>query len=290
MLEPFLEYLRYEKRFSEHTLTAYQLDLQQFLAFATVTSINELNGLKPVFIRGWMVSLLEAGYNNKSVNRKLAALRTLYKWLKKEGLATHNPLSRLSGPKTEKRLPSFAREQELIPQRIEALFSNDFEGKRDELLLEVFYQTGMRLSELIGLKVEDVQQQNLKVLGKRNKERIIPIAPELYKKIQSYLALRAPLAKTQHLFILANGKCLYPVYVYRKIHALLGTLTHLDKRSPHILRHTFATHMLNNGAGLETLKALLGHSSLAATQVYTHNSFAQLNQIYQHAHPRMKRA
>ena len=193
MLEPFLEYLRYEKRFSEHTLTAYQHDLQQFLTFASISSVNELNGLKPVFIRGWMVSLLEAGYNNKSVNRKLAALRTLYKWLKKEGLATHNPLSRLSGPKTEKRLPSFAREQELTPQRVATLFSDDFEGKRDELILEIFYQTGMRLSELIGLKVEDVQQQSLKVLGKRNKERIIPIAPELYHKIQSYLSLRAPL-------------------------------------------------------------------------------------------------
>lgn len=290
MLDSFLEYLRYEKRFSEHTLTAYRFDLEQFISFASLHSLEDFRELKPVFIRGWMVVLIEEGYNNKSVNRKLAALRTLYKWLKKEGIATTNPLSRLTGPKTEKRLPSFAREQELTPSRLETLFTSDFEGKRDELLFEMFYQTGMRLSELIGLTVEDIQPNSVKVLGKRNKERVIPIAPELQKKIQTYLSLRASVAKSKHLLVLSNGKSLYPVYVYRKITAILGTLTHLDKRSPHVLRHTFATHMLNNGAGLETLKALLGHSSLAATQVYTHNSFAQLHQIYQHAHPRMKRA
>lgn len=289
MLEPFYEYLRFEKRCSEHTLTAYTHDLEHFIRFAGLSNLSEFNALKPVFIRGWMVTLLEEDYNNKSVNRKMAALRTLYKWLNKEGKAEHNPLSRLRGPKIEKRLPSFAREQELAAPRLAPMFNDDFEGTRDELLVELLYQTGMRLSELIGLSIHDVQSNHLKVLGKRNKERLIPIAPELNAKIQAYLILRAPRAKTTHLLILNNGKPLYSLFVYRKIHTILGSLTHLDKRSPHVLRHTFATHMLNNGAGLETLKALLGHASLAATQVYTHNSFAQLHQIYKHAHPRMKR-
>ena len=290
MLTPFYAYLRFEKRFSEHTITAYTQDLNQFLEYSPVSHLSEFNELTTMYIRGWMVSLIEKGYDNKSVNRKLATLRTLYKWLKQGAYVTNNPVQRISGPKTEKRLPSFAREQELNPQKTAQLFDASFNGKRDELMLEIFYQTGIRLSELIGLTVDSVQQQTIKVLGKRNKERIIPISHSLGEKIQQYLTLRAPLAKTNRFFILENGKPLYPVFVYRKIHALLGSISHLEKRSPHVLRHTFATHMLNHGAGLETLQALLGHASLAATQVYTHNSFAQINQIYRGAHPRMKRA
>lgn len=290
MLTPFYAYLRFEKRFSEHTITAYTQDLNQFLEYSPLSHLSEFNELTTMYIRGWMVSLIEKGYDNKSVNRKLATLRTLYKWLKQGAYVTNNPVQRISGPKTEKRLPSFAREQELNPQKTAQLFDASFNGKRDELMLEIFYQTGIRLSELIGLTVDSVQQQTIKVLGKRNKERIIPISQNLSEKIQYYLTLRAPLAKTNKFFILDNGKPLYAVFVYRKIHALLGSVSHLDKRSPHVLRHTFATHMLNHGAGLETLQALLGHASLAATQVYTHNSFAQINQIYRGAHPRMKRA
>lgn len=289
MLEKFLEYLQFEKRFSNHTLKAYETDLNQFILFSEVSTLQELAKLKSVFIRGWIVELIENKLTHKSVNRKLASLRTLFKWMRKEGITNENPMARLKGPKTEKRLPAFAREQELAPERTKHLFSNDFNGLRDNLMLEVFYQTGIRLSELIGLALKDVQDKQIKVLGKRNKERIIPITPELTQQIQEYLTYRKPIAKTQHLFILENGKALYPAFVYRKIHAMLSTLTSLDKRSPHVLRHTFATHMLNNGAGLETLKAILGHASLAATQVYTHNSFAQLNNIYKHAHPRMNK-
>jgi integrase/recombinase XerC len=198
-------------------------------------------------------------------------------------------MSRIRGPKVEKRLPSFAREQELGSDRTKHLFNDDFNGLRDELMLELFYQTGIRLSELIGLTLQDIQSNSIKVLGKRNKERIIPISSSLQHTLQRYIAARTVFSKCNRLLILENGKPLYPAFVYRKIHQMLGTLTTLDKRSPHVLRHTFATHMLNNGAGLETLKALLGHASLAATQVYTHNSFAQLNQIYRHAHPRMNK-
>jgi integrase/recombinase XerC len=289
MLQKFYEYLRFEKRFSEHTLVAYTTDLEQFVVFSEVTSLQAITQLKSVFIRGWIVQLMEDGYSNKSVNRKLASLRTLFKWLRKEGISVENPMSRIRGPKVEKRLPSFAREQELGSDRTKHLFNDNFNGLRDELMLELFYQTGIRLSELIGLTLPDIQSNSIKVLGKRNKERIIPISSSLHQIIQRYIAARAVFAKCNRLLMLENGKPLYPAFVYRKIHQMLGTLTTLDKRSPHVLRHTFATHMLNNGAGLETLKALLGHASLAATQVYTHNSFAQLNQIYRHAHPRMNK-
>ena len=289
MLQKFYEYLRFEKRFSEHTLVAYTTDLEQFVVFSEVTSLQAITQLKTVFIRGWIVQLMEDGYSNKSVNRKLASLRTLFKWLRKEGISVENPMSRIRGPKVEKRLPSFAREQELGSDRTKHLFNDDFNGLRDELMLELFYQTGIRLSELIGLTLADIQSNSIKVLGKRNKERIIPISSSLHQIIQRYIAARAVFAKSNRLLMLENGKPLYPAFVYRKIHQMLGTLTTLDKRSPHVLRHTFATHMLNNGAGLETLKALLGHASLAATQVYTHNSFAQLNKIYRHAHPRMNK-
>ena len=289
MLQKFYEYLRFEKRFSEHTLVAYTTDLEQFIVFSEVTSLQDITQLKSVFIRGWIVQLMEEGYSNKSVNRKLASLRTLFKWLRKEGISVENPMSRIRGPKVEKRLPSFAREQELCSDRTKHLFHNDFNGLRDELMLELFYQTGIRLSELIGLTLQDIQSNSIKVLGKRNKERIIPISSSLHHILNRYIAARTVYAKCNRLLILENSKPLYPAFVYRKIHQMLGTLTTLDKRSPHVLRHTFATHMLNNGAGLETLKALLGHASLAATKVYTHNSFAQLNQIYRHAHPRMNK-
>jgi len=290
MFQQFYEYLRFEKRFSEHTLIAYATDLNQFLVYSEATSLQKIAQLKSAFIRGWIVQLMEEGYSNKSVNRKLAALRTLFKWLKKEGISLESPMSRIRGPKVEKRLPSFAREQELQSNRIRPLFNADFNGLRDELMFELFYQTGIRLSELIGLTLNDIHSNSIKVLGKRNKERIIPISTSLHELIQRYISSRSKHTNySNRLFILENGKPLYPEFVYRKIHHLLGTLTTLDKRSPHILRHTFATHMLNNGAGLETLKALLGHTSLAATQVYTHNSFAQLNQIYRHAHPRMNK-
>jgi integrase/recombinase XerC len=289
MLQKFYEYLRFEKRFSEHTLVAYTTDLGQFIVFSEATTLKDITQLKSVFIRGWIVQLMEEGYSNKSVNRKLASLRTLFKWLRKEGICVENPMSRIRGPKVEKRLPSFAREQELGSDRTKHLFNSDFNGLRDELMLELFYQTGIRLSELIGLSIQDIQSNSIKVLGKRNKERIIPISSSLHHILTRYIAARTVYAKCNRLLILENGKPLYPAFVYRKIHQMLGTLTTLDKRSPHVLRHTFATHMLNNGAGLETLKALLGHASLAATQVYIHNSFAQLNQIYRHAHPRMNK-
>ena len=287
MFDKFTSYLQFEKRYSEHTVLAYGQDLNAFVEFAEVKKISEFADLSSAFIRSWIVYLIEGGMKNKSVNRKLASLRTFYKWMRKEGLIDHSPMTKVQGPKNEKHLPVFAKESELLPSKIEELFSDDYNGKRDALMLELFYQTGIRLSELIGLTLKDIQGNQIKVLGKRNKERIIPISDDLVQQIQEYLELRKEISsKCENLLLLDSGNKLYPTFAYRKINYYLGKVTSLDKKSPHILRHTFATHMLNRGTGLETLKDLLGHANLSATQVYTHNSFAQLNSIYSQAHPR----
>jgi integrase/recombinase XerC len=194
---------------------------------------------------------------------------------------------KVKGPKSEKRLPSFAKQSEMNSSVALNYFADDFEGRRDLLMVEMFYQTGIRLSELIGLKESDINNTTIKVLGKRNKERIIPISNTLFQLIELYRSQKREMFPNEaYFFITFKGNKLYPKFVYRKINSYLGSVTNLDIKSPHVLRHTFATHMLNNGAGLEVLKDILGHASLSATQVYTHNSFAQLNNIYSQAHPR----
>ena len=287
MYQLFLDYITFEKRYSNHTVIAYENDLKQFAVFSDITSLNQFESLTAFGIRSWIVAQIDDGLTNKTVNRKIATLRTFFKWLRKEGRIQLNPMQKIRGPKSEKRLPVFAKESDLEPSKLSPLFEKDFEGLRNELMFEVFYQTGIRLNELIELKEQDVTDQSIKVLGKRNKERIIPIAAELSKKITAYrLEKKKCIGETKTLFVLKNGNLMYPTFVYRKINLYLGLVTNLDRKSPHILRHTFATHMLNRGSGLETLKDLLGHASLAATQVYTHNSFAQLTAIYSQAHPR----
>ena len=287
MLQEFEIYLRQEKRYSAHTCLAYIQDLEQFALFAGCAALTDWQEQNSATIRSWMVSLLEEGKSKRTVNRKLASLRTFFKWLRKEGKLSENPMTRVQGPKSEKRLPVFIKEAELAPQKVSALFSSDFEGLRNSLIVELFYQTGIRLSELIDLKEAAVQQQSIKVLGKRNKERIIPISADLFAKIERYKAAKRSLQLVHpQLLVRVNGEPLYPPLVYRMIRAAIGLLSGAEKRSPHVLRHTFATHMLNNGAGLETLKDLLGHANLSATQVYTHNSFAQLRNAYGSAHPR----
>lgn len=287
MFQEFIQFLQYEKRCSEHTITAYQTDLAQLEEFFELKSTREMNDLNSMAIRSWVVHLIDSGLSNRSVNRKIAALRTFFKWLRKEGIVNSNPMAKIQGPKNEKRLPVFAKETELDSNKLAEMFDNDFDGLRDELMVELFYQTGIRLNELINLKEIDVNEQHIKVLGKRNKERLIPISLSLYQQIQDFIKEKRKLVgETNFLIVLKNGNKLYPTLVYRKINSYLGLVTNLDKKSPHVLRHTFATHMLNRGSGLETLKDLLGHANLAATQVYTHNSFAQLTAIYSHAHPR----
>ncbi|MFM7006137.1 MAG: tyrosine-type recombinase/integrase [Flavobacteriales bacterium] len=287
MLQDFEIYLRQEKRYSAHTCLAYIQDLLQFAHFANCVVLSDWQEQNSATIRSWMVSLLEAGKSKRTVNRKLASLRTFFKWLRKEGKLSENPMTRVQGPKSEKRLPVFIKEAELAPQKVSALFSSDFEGLRNSLIIELFYQTGIRLSELIDLKEAAVQQQSIKVLGKRNKERIIPISADLFVKIEQYRAAKRALGlEHPNLLLRLNGQALYAQIVYRLVKEVLASLSGVEKRSPHVLRHTFATHMLNNGAGLETLKDLLGHANLSATQVYTHNSFAQLRKAYGSAHPR----
>ena len=287
MLDNFIIYLTTEKRYSQHTIDAYQRDLGQFIRYAEITKIIEFNELSSTFIRGWIVQLFEENRKAKSINRKLAALRTFYKWLRKEELVSFNPMAKIQGPKNEKRLPAFAKESELQTEKLDDLYTDSLEGKRDKLIFELFYQTGIRLSELIDLRTQNTSNESIKVIGKRNKERIIPISKELHHQINSYLQTKNQhLGESPFVFSLKFGKKLYPMLVYRIINRYLSIATNLDKTSPHVLRHTFATHMLNRGTGLETLKDLLGHANLSATQVYTHNSFAQLNSIYSQTHPR----
>jgi integrase/recombinase XerC len=283
----FLSYLQTEKRYSEHTRLAYRLDIDQFLEFTSITDQSELAEVTGSLIRSWMVDLLEKKYSRRTVNRKLSTLRTFFRWLQKEEILSFNAVQKIQGPKNEKRLPSFARAADMAVAKMDEFFDDSLDGVRGRLMVELFYQTGIRLSELIDLKEADIETDRIKVLGKRNKERMIPITEELFALITQYrFHKRKQGHESNYFFLLENGNKIYSKFVYRIINHYLSQVTTLDKCSPHVLRHTFATHMLNNGAGLETLKDLLGHASLSATQVYTHNTFTQLTSIYSLAHPR----
>lgn len=286
-VQNFIDYLASEKRFSEHTILAYKKDIEQFVEFTGVLNQNDVKEINSKLIRGWIVSLMDNGMESTSVNRKLSTLRTWFKWLMREGVIVKNPIQSVKGPKNNKRLPSFAQQTEVETENIKALFNDDFDGVRDLLMFEMFYQTGIRSSELVNLLDARVSGNQIRVLGKRNKERIIPISNELSILIELYRHKRKEIDPyPEWFFLLKSAKKLYPKFVYRKINNYLGEATGLEKKSPHVLRHTFATHMLNNGASLEVLKEILGHANLAATQIYTHNSFSQLTNIYSQSHPR----
>jgi integrase/recombinase XerC len=290
----FLSYLKYEKRYSAHTLKAYETDLAQFFEYIR-TEYGEvpLAEITHFFIRSWIVSLIDKGVSPRSVNRKITSLKSFFRFQIKESRLAQNPMAKIQSPKVGKRLPVFIDENRMGNLFEEIEFSDDFMGKRDRTMLEMFYGTGMRLSELIGLKVNDfnLSQQTVKVLGKRNKERIIPVGITLCESLKSYLADRkiylvSKSSDCENLFVDNRAKTLYPKFVYRTIRKYLGMVTTGEKRNPHVLRHTFATHMLNNGAEINAVKELLGHASLAATQVYTHNTIEKLKNIYKQAHPK----
>lgn len=290
-IERFIRYLQFEKRFSPNTVIAYKKDLYQFSEF--INSIEpDLLSISHQQVRTWIVSLMDNGIEPKSINRKISSLRSFYKFLQREGLINSSPMLHVKAPKIPKRLPVVITEQKM-DSLLDAdnVFSDDFEGYRNRLILELLYGTGMRLSELVSLSNEDVNiyENQIKVLGKRNKERIIPISKVLADLIADYQVLKNNQDfsnKSSSLIVTNDGKAVYPKFIYRVVHSILSFISTQDKKSPHILRHSFATTLLNRGADLNAIKELLGHSSLAATQVYTHNSVEKLKSIYKQAHPK----
>ncbi len=290
MIGKFLDYLRFERNFSKHTLLSYENDLTQFAAFLKSTyEIENLQEASATMIRSWMAEMMQDEISARSVIRKASTLRTFYHYLLREEVITADPMVKISAPKMPSRLPVFVTQKEIGVLFHDIEFSNDFKGTRDRLILEIFYATGIRLSELITLKDAHVDIYNLtiKVFGKRAKERIIPIPGILKDFIIGYRTERDKLGlKGEYFFVETKGDALYEKQVYLIVHNYLGMVTTLHKKSPHVLRHTFATHLLDNGADINSVKELLGHANLAATQVYTHNSLEKLKKVYKQAHPR----
>ncbi|MCB9292411.1 MAG: tyrosine-type recombinase/integrase [Lewinellaceae bacterium] len=288
----FLQYLQFEKRFSQNTLTAYRKDLEQFLHF-----IQEELGLASVeevghfHIRSWIVHLMTQGRSSRTANRKLSTLKAYFKFLIRRNYLQADPTAKVSAPKAGKRLPGSLRKSELgqLFQQVE--FEGGYTGARDRMILELLYATGMRRSEAMALELKDIDFDSLQVriMGKGSKERLVPASPALADNIKAYLEEREqafPAADCPKLFLTGKGKPIYPKLMYNIVHKYLSLVTNNSRRGPHALRHSFATHLSENGAGLDAIKALLGHSSLASTQVYTHNSIERLRQIYRDAHPK----
>lgn len=292
MVEKFLLYIQYEKRFSQHTITAYQKDLAQLGQFLENTfQLINISEATYHHLRSWIIELSENQYDTRSINRKIACVKSYYKFIERNAQIVDNPAIKLRSLKTAKKLPVYVTEPEILHLLNDLNFEDSFEGCRDKLVLELLYGTGIRLAELINLQTIDVNLHEavVKVLGKGNKERIIPINHSLLDLIKTYLQKKISSKKdniTTFLIVTDNGEQSYPVFIYRLVKKYLTLITSHDKKSPHVLRHTFATHLLNKGADLNAIKDLLGHSSLAATQVYTHNSIDKLKSIFEKAHPK----
>jgi integrase/recombinase XerC len=288
MIAPFLQYLKSEKRYSSHTLRAYQSDLQQLVAYLGVSE-GELQQVSHRRLRTWFSELMAKGLSSRSVNRKISAASAYYRYLVREGVLEQNPIEKVVNPKNGKRLPFFYKEEQLN-NLLDVEVGEGYEAHRDHAMVELLYGTGMRLSELVGLRLDDVDlgNQTVKVLGKGNKQRIIPLSPNLCNELKSYfevLQQSFTLPSNSALFRTAKGAPAYPGLVYKVVHEGLEKQGVSGKKSPHVLRHSFATHMLNNGADLNSIKDLLGHASLSATQVYTHNDIEKLMKSYRGAHP-----
>ena len=282
MLKNFINYLVAEKRFSDHTVKSYVTDLKQFFDFLKneFEITNHIEEVQFQLIRSWIAFMLEQGLTPRSVNRKISTLRSYFKYLIREGKMTENPMLRVVAPKLSKRLPAFIEEDQIELLLDKVQFEDGFIGERNKLIIELFYVTGIRLSELINIKKDDIDfyNQSIKILGKRNKERLIPLSSNIIKDLKNFISNNMV---THFLFTNIDGNKLYPRLVYRIVHRYMGKISSVSKKSPHILRHTFATHMLNNGADINAIKDLLGHANLSATQVYTHNSIEKLKKSLQ---------
>jgi integrase/recombinase XerC len=279
----FLDHLSIERRLSSHTITSYSTDLEQFTAFVNPTELQQVQAMD---VRKWLISLSDDSLQNRSINRKLATLRTFYKYLLRTGKITENPMASIRMVKTTKKIPHFVRESEMENLLENRIIASNFSEARDELILFLLYGTGIRLAELISLQNSQVNlaAKTIRVIGKRNKERVIPIPGLLIDLIATYRSF-CPI-EHPHLLLTDKGEPLYPMFVQRLVKKNLGEYSQLEKLSPHVLRHTYATHLLNRGADLNAIKELLGHANLAATQVYTHNSMEKMKAIYQQAHPK----
>lgn len=292
-IDQFERYLRFEKRVSDRTLIAYKGDLIQFSTYLlNIYGISDISEIKPIHVRSWLVSLREKdAHNERSVQRKISALKSWYKFLLKREQVTTDPLVQIKAPKAPKRIPVFLEQEQSEKLFAGTEFEDSFKGRTDQLIMELLYQTGIRRAELIGLQEADVDlyRNQIVVMGKRSKERAIPIGARLADLIRKYMQEKKERATIDNKFLLTldSGKPLYENYVYRAVKEYIGSdITTLSKRSPHVMRHTFATQLMNNGAEISAIKELLGHSSLAATQVYTHSNIEHLKKIYQKAHPK----
>lgn len=291
-IHTFLDYLKYQKRYSRHTVISYENDLNSFSAFTLAQfGMGELNEIKPAFIRTWLASLKESGISSKTINRKISALKSFFKFNLKQGLISQSPMDTIISPKASKRLPQFVDKEDINTLFTHVEFAEDWNGRTEKLILQILYNTGIRKSELISLQQRhiDVVNNAIKVLGKGSKERIIPVSKEFTDILQKYISdkmLNPVISKTDLLIVNEKGNKLDPKYVYNVAKKYLSLVTTIEKKGPHIFRHSFATHLTNNGADLNAVKELLGHSSLAATQVYTHNSIEKLKNIYTSAHPK----
>lgn len=289
--EEFLSYIEKEKRYSKHTVVAYENDISQFHDFLNRKLANfVLTEVTHKVIREWIVLLMSKGVTSVTVKRKISTLKVYFKFLMREGVLVSNPVELVTIPRVGKKLPVFLSENKMDDIKYGGFFEDSFEGVRDRLILELFYQTGVRRSELIGLQLSDIDYARMQILvtGKGNKQRLIPIEWGLRHMIEDYLCLRKQEINPQNdfVFVTRKGRQVYDKLVYLIVKKYLTCVTTMKKKSPHVLRHTFATHLLNNGAELEAIKELLGHANLAATQVYTHTSFKQLIKVFKQAHPR----
>ena len=291
-LDRFVSYLQYEKRFSLHTVSAYRADLEQFFTHVNHPGqiINHPNEITHHHIRNWMVEMMDNGITARTVNRKTAVLRKYFKFMLHNQEISINPTAKIQTPKAQKKLPVVV-EIDKLAHMLDHDFAHDFEDMRDKLILELLFGTGIRLAELVGLKESDINtyEGTIKVLGKRNKERLIPVNKELKHVLTEYVELKKNKKFNNNsltLLVTNKGANVYPKFIYLKVNKYLSNISTQNKKSPHVLRHTFATSLLNKGADLNAIKELLGHANLSATQIYTHNSVERLKSIYKQAHPK----